>query len=538
MGPTWQPARMLRTNHLREGEHIMATRSFPTTLKAFGWVGTAVCLFAAAAWAENEIHHNRAEKFNAAVTFSAATTFESTVALQGAVALTDSDSLIFGTGSDVDIEWDGTNLIVAAAADDSLIEIGDSAATQLSFDVKWYGGEASGASYLYSDASLKFLYTEDIDIKLNDSDDLIFGDGASAAAVAGDAKIRWDGTDLDLLCTANNTVFKIGDGTTSFDVWVFGASASAYWSWDASANDLKAEDSVSLMFGTGAGAGPGNAGDVEMRWDGTDFDVLAAANNSVIKFGNGTESFDVWTFGSSASEYLEWDASRDALLLQGNAKIIPTNGVTWFDDFNAEVFDTNQYTVNSDAGGAPFAISEVIGGALVGAPDNETADKEEFAGPIIYSTSKVTVFECRIKTDDISTNAFNIGLSDAKNEAATTIAWTVGGSDAVTTTTDDGVGFAFDTRADTDGWFGVVSAATDDKEGAGGTAPVNDTYQTLRFEIDSSRLVRFYINGAAYGSASTALDASTLLCLYIAAQSTTTTTRTWTVDYVYIWQDR
>lgn len=65
----------------------------------------------------------------------------------------DEMELAFGTGRDVTIEWDGTNFIVTAAADDSLIEIGDSAATQKSFDVKWYGNAANGADYLYLDRS-------------------------------------------------------------------------------------------------------------------------------------------------------------------------------------------------------------------------------------------------------------------------------------------------------------------------------------------------------------------------------------------------
>lgn len=49
--------------------------------------------------------------------------------------LPDNKYLYFGTGLDVKITWDGTNLIIAAAADDTLIEIGDAAATQLSLSL-------------------------------------------------------------------------------------------------------------------------------------------------------------------------------------------------------------------------------------------------------------------------------------------------------------------------------------------------------------------------------------------------------------------
>ena len=71
----------------------------------------------------------------------------------GAITLADAELITLGTGSDVTVQWDATNLLVAAAADDSLIEIGDSAATQKSFDLKVYGNAANGADYLLWDAS-------------------------------------------------------------------------------------------------------------------------------------------------------------------------------------------------------------------------------------------------------------------------------------------------------------------------------------------------------------------------------------------------
>jgi len=75
--------------------------------------------------------------------------------------------------------------------------------------------------------------------------------------------------------------------------------------------EIQFNDSVKLDFGSSQ--------DVTMAWDGTDFDVLPAANNSVIKFGNGTLSFDLWAYGSAAANYLEWDASANALYIRGAA---------------------------------------------------------------------------------------------------------------------------------------------------------------------------------------------------------------------------
>lgn len=183
----------------------------------------------------------------------------------------DNVELWFGDGThpsdpatgDVKIYWDGTNLILDALADDTLIEIGDAATTQLSFDLKLYGGEASGASYLYFDASANLLYSTDIDLKLNDNDVLNFGTNAGAGSATGDVQLRWDATDLDLLAAADDTVFKIGNGTNSFDVWIYGNTASDYILWDASAGKLSLEGAaylyganvrqpITLAQGTGA----------------------------------------------------------------------------------------------------------------------------------------------------------------------------------------------------------------------------------------------------------------------------------------------
>jgi hypothetical protein len=417
-----------------------------------GRIGAALLLTLTAllgiAYAGDTIH------FKGPVTFDDVTSFDGSDR-----NFTDNTKMTLGTGADYDFYFDGTDLILEPNTDDLLWKVGNGTESS---DLKWFFGSA--AKYLYFDASANLIYTTDVDLKLIDSDHLLFGTTAGAGTATGDYDFSFNGTKFITAVLTDDTVWEVGDGTTSSD----------------------------------------------LKW-----------------------------FLSSSSDYIYFDASKDEIQLTGNAKIIPTNGIEWFDDFMAEVFDPNEYTTNEDAGGTPFAITEAAGGTLVGSADNETNDKEEFAGAIAWTTSKVTVFECRVKTDDITTNAFNIGLNDAKNQAATTIAWTIGGGNALTTNSADGVGFVFDTRADTDGWWGIISGTSDEKQGSGATAPTNNTYQTLRFEIDASRKVSFFINGVAYGAQTTAaLDASTALCLYIGNQSTTTATRTWTVDYVYIWQDR
>lgn len=149
-------------------------------------------------------------------------------------------------------------------------------------------------------------------VKLGDNSALRFGDGGGGYSdpTTYDVTARWDGTDLDILANANNTVIKWGNGTNSFDQWLYGSSTSLYLLWDASANDLIFQDSVSAIFGTGL--------DAELRWDGTDLDLLAVADDQVFKLGNGTNSWDVWLYGNTSADYLLSDASANNLSTQGD----------------------------------------------------------------------------------------------------------------------------------------------------------------------------------------------------------------------------
>ena len=125
----------------------------------------------------------------------------------GAIVLADGETITMGTGSDVTIQWDATNALIAAAADDSLIEIGDSAATQKSFDLKWYGNTANGADYAYFDASANLIYTTGVDLQFKDNDVLAIGTGSGAA---GDVSFVWDATDLHMNAAAAAATWNIG----------------------------------------------------------------------------------------------------------------------------------------------------------------------------------------------------------------------------------------------------------------------------------------------------------------------------------------
>ena len=79
--------------------------------------------------------------------------------------------------------------------------------------------------------------------------------------------------------------------------------------------DVKLGDNSDLVLGTG--------NDVRFTWDGTDLDVTAAADDAVIKWGTGTNSFDQWWYGGVAADYVLWDASASEMSFAGDAYIRP-----------------------------------------------------------------------------------------------------------------------------------------------------------------------------------------------------------------------
>lgn len=210
------------------------------------------------------------------------------------IDLADSVQIRFGTGDDITMAWDGTDFDVLQATINSSIKWGISGA---GIDHVFYGDTAT--------ADMTWDQTAD-SLIFNDNAKLVFGTGS-------DVTIAWDGTNLDITGAADNQEIVIGATGNAFDVIINGSDSSHRLYFDCSADDLIFEDSVSAFFGTGK--------DVEVRWDATDLDILGVADDQVIKFGNGTNSFDLWVYGETASDYVLWDASNSAMSFVGAAYV-------------------------------------------------------------------------------------------------------------------------------------------------------------------------------------------------------------------------
>ena len=182
----------------------------------------------------------------------------------------DSQSIIFGTGSDVDMRWDGTDFDILPAVDDSVLKFGNGT---LSFDI-WIYGATSSDTFVF-DASAKTLTLDGIDLRLDDADFLEFGD-------AQDITMAWDGTDFDILQATADSSFKWGiDGAGIDQVW-YGDTAGSNMTWDQSADSLIFTDSTLLVFG--------DSSDASIQFDATNLLITPLGVGGAVIIGDAADT--------------------------------------------------------------------------------------------------------------------------------------------------------------------------------------------------------------------------------------------------------
>lgn len=243
-----------------------------------------------------------------------------------------------------------------------------------------------------------------------------------------------------------------------------------------------------------------------------------------------------------SSEGTDWFVSARGVDVSRKAR------VEVFDDFNRQANYATEadgpwiLNAGADAQALDPAISTVgISTLTTGDADGTMANdgSQIVAALPVQAQYGGLVVEARLHINTAITDvSVNFGLTDVTTleEPAA-----VGGGDAITTNATDCAVLVYDTGADTDEWFSVAADGGVDDSGSGatGTAPVADTYQILRIEVESDgATIRFYIDGTLETTMSGDVGVSPDVALYatVTACSTTTTSKTVDVDYIYIQQ--
>ena len=331
----------------------------------------------------------------------------------------DTVAFYFGSDSDINLVFDGTKMTsLTPVADDVVWEWGNGTN---SLDQKYFFETAS--NYVYFDASADQVYFEGVDLRLNDSDILAFGD-------SDDVQVRWDGTDLDILALADDQVIKVGNGTNSFDVWIYGNTANDNIIFDASGNilnldgvDLQMEDDDVLSFG--------DSKDVTVAWAaGGGLNILAAADNSVITWGATGNSFDmIWNLSTSAKT-ITIDASADTITLDDVDLYLGDDDNISFGDSQDMIlqYDGTDLTLTAAADDDVFKIgngTESIDVIWYGNTASNTVTYDASADQVIFEA-----IDLRLNDDD------NLLLGDSSDVS---LYWTSGGGLKMAAAADDSV---------------------------------------------------------------------------------------------------
>jgi len=356
-----------------------------------------------------------------------------------------SDSAVFnmGAGNDFTITHDGTtgatlagNPITITASGASTWSTSSGALTITSAAAATWS-TAAGALTIDGDDGITLQTTGSGNVTVSEILDIT--DATDSSDATGDtgalrteggasiAKKLYVGTDLDVDGTTNLDAVDIdgnvqADGTitvgvddTGYDVKFFGATASAYMLWDASADDL-------VLAGA---AGIDLAGDIDV--DGTaNLDAVDIDGNvqldGTLTVGVDDTGLDVKFFGANAWKYMLWDLIADDLILasgvglvldgSGNEKI-ESDGT----DISISVGSGGDINIPADVGLTFGDDGEKIEGdgtdlTITGNKINlESSDEVLFSGklictPVAYTNTSTnfSIFHGNWDTNAITTN--------------------------------------------------------------------------------------------------------------------------------------
>lgn len=269
--------------------------------------------------------------------------------------------------------------------------------------------------------------------------------------------------------------------------------------------------------------GDATGGDVSMRFDGTDFDVLANADDTVWKWGTGTKAFDMWWYGDIADHYILWDASTQTLSLEGQARTSKMNTLSPRYELRWIAGARGKPAINADIRAAAEATRmiadpyfEILGG---GASSGSTAHNAEggirlttggtngdgvFLLPHLdgdhtswtkttWGTDKETIWECHIKTgSSISNCIIWAGLKLTNTDVSATDA--------------DQVYFRYENAITSGNWVAISSVADSDTLTDTGITVATSTEYHLKIVIGSDRVAKMYINGVLEATSSALTD--------------------------------
>jgi len=283
--------------------------------------------------------------------------------------------LSLGTGADITVTYDGSDLLIEAAAADDVVKLG----ATTNFDVIVYGDTVT--DLITFDTSAEDVQFDGFDLTIEDADLINFGD-------ADDVTMSFDATNFEIFALAADTPLVIGGITAGFDVtYAFEGAGQLRTDYDADFVNLT--DDMDLRFGTGASAN----GDFQISSSSANLLTIGqiVAGTGSIAVGVDDAGLDVKMYGDTASAYWLWDTSADTMTVVGGNATITT------DDTEADQFKV-------DATGAivgdAINLETTDGGIMLNADGGSNGDIElNAADDLIFTAAgAVTITNTSVLT--------------------------------------------------------------------------------------------------------------------------------------------
>jgi len=193
-------------------------------------------------------------------------------------------------------------------------------------------------------------------------------------------------------------------------------------------------------------------------------------------------------------------------------------------------------SVTSDAAILAGGIGGVLRFTTGDAGTGLAADMVQMTQALQWQASNGNLcIQARFKLSAITTCYAFFGFTDVVTLEGPIIS--AASADTLTSNATDAVGIMFDTRMTTDNWW-LVGVATDVDATAqdSGYAPVADTYETWRIEVNASGVATFFRNGIQVGTAmSGAVTAATdLTPTFAVSKTSVTASMTADLDYIHV----
>lgn len=380
------------------------------------------------------------------------------------------DNAVLGLGgahdaaADITFKYDGTDLLMEAAAADDKWKIG---ATN-NFDVQIYGDTAT--DYVLYDTSAEDVQLNGFDLTIQDADLINFGD-------SDDVTVSFDGTNFELFAVAasDETPFAIGSTADGFDI-TYAFETAGQFRTDYDGDFINLTDDMDLRFGTGASSD----GDFQISSSSANLLTIGqiVAGTGSVAFGVDDAGLDVKLFGDTASAYWLWDTSEDTMTVVGGNATITT------DDAEADQFKVD---ATGAVAGDAINFETTDGGIMLNADGAANGDIELNSADdlIITSAGKVTITNTEAVTVSGTLTPVAVNIVDAPITDAASVTLTAATSGKIHPIGDLTQNTTIDLPAEADGlnyefWY------------TGGAAEAHDHI------IDAEANANYFIGGVQF----------------------------------------